>query len=263
MHGQKTGQNTAPRAPARVAGLARLARDAYPGSRAPRAVATACECGRKGCGATSTAPADGDTPAACATRVTIRPASRRPSGSGGPWSAGRDAPGRRGQSATRPDPRQPEAGSPAGPSGPAGHRGQRPVARATGGSRRTTAAPGSATGGQPGSGWRTARRQAAWPGSAADAPPARTGTRLPARARRAAPLYPPGQFAAWNRGPGAAPVAGRCAAAAGRRGAAPTTGRLTRAANGATITPDEVDTGLLAARGQGPGRGRHRDADLA
>ena len=128
-------------------------------------------------------------------------------------SAGRDAPGRRGQPATRPDPRQPETGpSVFGP----GYRGPRPVAGAAGGpsgSGRAASGPG---GSRTGAGRHGTGGQAAWPGSAADGTTSKGPVRgFPPAPGQPAPLYPPGQFAAWNR-----MSAARAAVAGSRPGSA-------------------------------------------
>jgi hypothetical protein len=113
-------------------------------------------------------------------------------------SAGRDAPGRRGQPATRPDPRQPEAGpSVFGP----GYRGQRAAGGPGGpggpgsGGRAASGPGGRAAAGRHGTGG-----PAAWPAPAADAAVSKGPVRgFPPAPGQPAPLYPPGQFAAWNR----------------------------------------------------------------
>jgi hypothetical protein len=120
-------------------------------------------------------------------------------------SAGRDAPGRRGQPATRLDPGQPEAGpsvfgpgyrgqrAAGGPSGPGGASG--PGGPGSGG--RAAGGPG---GGRAGAGRHATGGSGAWATAASDGTAGKGPVRgFPPAPGQPAPLYPPGQFAAWNR----------------------------------------------------------------
>jgi hypothetical protein len=126
-------------------------------------------------------------------------------------SAGRDAPGRRGQPPTRLDPGPPETGpSVFGP----GYRGQRPVAGAAGGPAGSGRAAGGPGESRAGAGRHGTGGQSAWPGSAVDGTISKGPVRgFPPAPGQPAPLYPPGQFAAWNR-----MSAGRAAVAGSRPG---------------------------------------------
>jgi hypothetical protein len=109
-------------------------------------------------------------------------------------SAGRGASGRRGQPANRPDPGQPGTGSSVfGP----GYRSQRPDGGAAAGGPGSGSRPG---GGRTGAGRHGTGGPAAWPGSAAEATVSKGPVwGFPPAPGQPAPLYPPGQFAAWNR----------------------------------------------------------------
>jgi hypothetical protein len=118
-------------------------------------------------------------------------------------SARRDAPGRRAQPVNRSDAGSPETGPPetgASVFGP-GYRGQRPGAAAPGGGGRAGASGHSGAGGRGGTGGHSGTGgPAAWPGGAAEGTTSKGPVRgFPPAPGQPAPLYPPGQFAAWNR----------------------------------------------------------------